>query len=219
VTDLPSLQATTSSTSPPTAPLITTTTSSETILEWVDANQHNARYAKEIKKQETTIYTLNAEMMRLPDMLGTKGLFHQMDTVMVKVVQHEQVKQNVPDVKARDVHRSFVCEIAQVNRERGEVGRVQAADASFPEGEEVDYGFLDTGGARFGPEQVDAKPGDDEEEIDSGEREVNDVSRDLRQPRLPSTHCSARRNPKRVIRDDGERRSSTHRVERQHAPD
>ncbi len=88
-------------------------------------------------------------------------------------MQHEEVKQNVPNVKACDFYRSFICEVAQVQRERGEIRRIQSADASFPKREEVNYGFVDTGGASFGPEQVNAKTGDDEEEIYSGEREMN----------------------------------------------
>ena len=129
------------------------------------------------------------------------------------------MKQNVPEVKTRDMYWSFIGEVAQVNRECGEVRRVQPADASFPEGEEINFWFLFSGCARFRSVQVDAESREDKEEIDSGKREVNNVSRDLRQPRFPPAHCGARRDPERMIRHHGQRRPSTHRVERQHAPD
>ena len=65
---------------------------------------------------------------------------------------------------------------------------------------------------------MDAKPGDDEEKIDAGKREVHYVTGDLGQPRLPATERSLFRNAECVIRDDGQRRSSAHRVESKHAP-
>src|SRR6185503_19296739 len=97
------------------------------------------------------------------------------------------MEQNVPQVKAGDVNGSLVCEIAEIQRERGEVRRVQSPDASLPESEKTDRGFVDTRGAGFRPEKMNAKPGDDEEKIDAGKREVDYITGDLRQPCLPAT--------------------------------
>jgi hypothetical protein len=74
---------------------------------------------------------------------------------------------------------SFVREVAEIKRERGKVRRVQAPDASLPEGEEVEYRVFNTGGARSRPEQVNTKTGDDEEKINAGEREMNEGTGDL----------------------------------------
>ena len=104
------------------------------------------------------------------------------------------MEQNVPQVKARNVYGSFVREIAEINCERGEVRWIQSPDASFPEREEANRGFVDARGACFGPKEMDAKPGDDEEKIDAGKGEVDNVTGDLRQPRLPATERSLLRN-------------------------
>lgn len=137
----------------------------------------------------------------------------------VEVVQHEHVEQNVPQVKARDVNGSFVGEVNKIQRERGEVRRIQSPDASFPESEEANLRFVDARGACFRPEEMDTKPGDDEEKINAGKREVDYVTSDLGQPRLPTTERRLFRDAERVIRDDGQRRPAAHRVESKHAPD
>src|SRR6185436_646228 len=93
----------------------------------------------------------------------------------IEVVQHEHMKQHVPQVKAGHMNGSFVCGVTEIERERGKVRRVQAPDSSLPEGEEVDYRFLNTGGASLGPEQVNTKTGDDEEKVNAGECEVDDI--------------------------------------------
>src|SRR6185369_5977238 len=93
----------------------------------------------------------------------------------------------------------------------------QATHSPLPEREEVDHRLLNTGGASLSPEEVDTKSGDDEEKIDSGIREVNDILRDLRQPPLPAPERRLRCDAERVIRHHGQCRASAHRIERQHA--
>src|SRR5215470_10139361 len=129
------------------------------------------------------------------------------------------MKRDVPQVSARDVYGNFVRDVTEVDRECGEVWRVQATHAAFPESEEVDRRFVNAGGASFGPVQMDTKPGDHEEEIYSGKREMNDVASDQRQPRFPSARCGPWPRAESVISHDCQRRPSAHSVESKHATD
>jgi hypothetical protein len=90
-------------------------------------------------------------------------------------VQHEQVEHDVPHIKACDFNGSFERDVQDVQREGNEIRRVQAPDSSFPEFSEVDYRFLNTSRARSGPMQVDAIAGDDEKQVYTGEREMDEV--------------------------------------------
>ena len=90
------------------------------------------------------------------------------------------MKHNVPHVKACDLNRRFVREVAEIQDQRGDIRRVQAADSPFPEGEEIDYRRLHPRRARFGPKEMDTKPGDNKEKVYAGIREMNYVAGDLR---------------------------------------
>lgn len=67
-----------------------------------------------------------------------EGSVDRVGSPRIQVVQHEEVKEDVPQVKTGDVNGRFVCEIDQIQRERGEVRRIQSPNASFPEDGEFD---------------------------------------------------------------------------------
>src|SRR5262245_12144733 len=104
----------------------------------------------------------------------------------VQVVQHERVKHNVPDIRPIEHNRSLVSDVAEIQHERGKVRRVQSTNSSFPERQEVDLWLGNASRARFCPVQVDAKTGNDKEEVYPGKREMNHERRDFRQPQLPT---------------------------------
>ena len=96
----------------------------------------------------------------------------------------------------------FVREDTQIKCECSDVGRVQSLDSSFPEIEKVDHWFVNTGRACSGPKQVDTKPGDNEEKINAGVSEMNDVTGDFGQPPFPTGGRGPWRDAKRVICND-----------------
>jgi hypothetical protein len=109
------------------------------------------------------------------------------------------VKQHISEIRACDVNGSFVRYVTEINREGGEVGRVQSPDASLPESKEVNRGVENAGGSGFGPIQVDTEPGDDKEEIYSGKCEMNNETGNLREPRFPAALCGSWSYPESVI--------------------
>src|SRR5688500_11003918 len=110
-----------------------------------------------------------------------------------------------------DVDRAVGVGDEKKQREREDVRRVEPAQASFPEWTKANVG-LDSGRARFGPLQVNAKTRNDEEQ------ENPDVAKradELERPNRVSEEVIRQGVVAlldRVMTDEGERRDSAQRV-------
>src|SRR6185503_4738034 len=91
---------------------------------------------------------------------------HAVDRVArmrIEVVQHQQMHAEVVEEKRCELNFTMRNGDDQEERERDEVRRVKAAQTSFPEWTEANVRF-DARSSRFGPLQMNAKTGNDEEQ-------------------------------------------------------